>query len=161
MSSRARLCGVSGPPKKKEKVVAEKNVSLKTLGSYLKLSPTTISLVLNESPAAESIPQETKDRVLAAAQKFNYRPNFFARSLRNKKTYTVGLLIQDMGEGYGSLLVNGIESVLREQQYLYLLASHHHRPELLDRYISLLIERGVEGFIVIYTELKQPLPLPT
>lgn len=138
-----------------------KSVSLKTLAAFLKLSPTTISLVLNESAAADAIPKETKERVFAAATKFNYRPNFFARSLRNKKTCMIGVLIQDLGEGYGSLLISGIETVLREQQYLYLLATHHHRPELLDRYINSLMDRGVEGFIVIDTDLKQALRLPT
>lgn len=135
------------------------NVSLKTLATYLKLSPTTISLVLNGS--AESIPQETKDRVFAAAAKFNYRPNFFARSLRNKKTSTIGVLIRDMGDAYGSMLITGIEGVLREEQYFYLLANHHHQNELLDRYINLLLDRGVEGFIAIDTDLRQPLPAPT
>lgn len=135
------------------------SVSLKTLATYLKLSPTTISLVLNGS--AESIPQETKDRVFAAAAKFNYRPNFFARSLRNKKTSTIGVLIRDMGDAYGSVLITGIEGVLREEQYFYLLANHHHRAELLDRYINLLLDRGVEGFIAIDTDLRQPLPAPT
>lgn len=145
---------------RKKKATPAKGVSLKTLAQHLHLSPTTISLVLNESPSADSIPRETKERVLAAAREFNYRPNFFARSLRKKQTYTIGVLIQDMGEGYGSLIINGVESVLREHRYVYLLASHHHRPELLERYINLLLERGVEGFIVIDTELSQPLPLP-
>jgi LacI family transcriptional regulator len=81
--------------------------------------------------------------------------------LRNKRTATIGVLIQDIGEGYGSLIIGGIEHVLREHHYLFLLANHHHRSELLDRYIRLLIERGVEGFIVIDTELKEALPLPT
>jgi DNA-binding LacI/PurR family transcriptional regulator len=152
---------VTPVPRQPRKAAAQKNVSLKTLADHLHLSPTTISLVLNESPSADSIPQETKDRVLAAAREFNYRPNFFARSLRKKKTMTVGILIQDMGEGYGSLIINGIEGALRDRQYLYLLASHHHRAELLERYINLLLERGVEGFIVIDTDLKHPLPLPT
>jgi LacI family transcriptional regulator len=152
---------VSGTSKKRTKKSLQDSgaVSLKTLAKYLKLSPTTISLVLNGS--AESIPQETKDRVFAAATKFNYRPNFFARSLRNKKTSTIGILIRDMGDAYGSVLITGIEGVLREEQYFYLLVNHHHQAELLDRYINLLLDRGVEGFIAIDTDLRQPLPAPT
>jgi DNA-binding LacI/PurR family transcriptional regulator len=41
-----------------------------------------VSLVINRSPVADSIPQETKDRIFAAVKKYKYRPNFFARSLR-------------------------------------------------------------------------------
>jgi LacI family transcriptional regulator len=152
---------VSDRPKQRNKSAQKDSatVSLKTLAQYLKLSPTTISLVLNGS--ADSIPQETKDRVFAAAAKFNYRPNFFARSLRNKKTSTIGVLIRDMGDAYGSVLITGIEGVLREEQYFYLLANHHHQTDVLDRYINLLLDRGVEGFIAIDTDLRQPLPAPT
>src|SRR4030095_13730671 len=62
-------------------------VSLKGLAAHLGLSPTTLSLVLNDSPLANTIPQETKDRILVAAREFNYRPNFIARSLRSARTY--------------------------------------------------------------------------
>src|ERR1700733_7973664 len=56
--------------------------SLKELAERLGLSPATVSLVINRSPVADSIPKETKERILAAARKYKYRPNFFARSLR-------------------------------------------------------------------------------
>jgi hypothetical protein len=60
---------------------SERVTSLRSLCDYLKLSPATVSVVINDSPAAKAIPQRTKDRILDAAQKLNYRPNFFARSL--------------------------------------------------------------------------------
>ena len=61
-------------------------VTLRALGEYLNLSATTISLVLNNAPGVHSIPQETRDRVIAAAEKFDYRPHFYARLLRNQQT---------------------------------------------------------------------------
>lgn len=57
---------------------AAKPVSLKTVAEYLKLSPATISVVLNQSPAAKAIPAHTQDRIRKAACKLDYRPNFFA-----------------------------------------------------------------------------------
>ena len=56
------------------------HVNLRTLAEHLELSQTTVSLVLNNSPSAKSIPQETRNRVLEAATRLNYRPNYFARS---------------------------------------------------------------------------------
>jgi DNA-binding LacI/PurR family transcriptional regulator len=53
-------------------------MSLKKLAEHLGLSPATVSLVINRSSVADSIPQATKDRIFAAARKFKYRPNFFA-----------------------------------------------------------------------------------
>ena len=57
-------------------------VSLTELATHLGLSPTTLSWVLNDAPAAGSSPQETKDRILSAAKEFNYKPTYLARSLR-------------------------------------------------------------------------------
>lgn len=75
-----------------------KPVSLKQLAEHLQLSPATVSLVINRSPVADSIPQETKDRVLAAARKYKYRPNFFARSLRSKHSLTIGVIVPEVSE---------------------------------------------------------------
>ena len=75
---------------------ARKPMSLKKLAEYLELSPATVSLVINRSTVADSIPQDTKDRIFAAVRKFKYRPNFFARSLRTKpKDSFNGLLLSE------------------------------------------------------------------
>src|SRR5438477_6979904 len=59
----------------------ERPVSLKILADYLGLCPATVSVVLNNVPG-RSIPAETRERVQAAARKFNYQPSLLARSLR-------------------------------------------------------------------------------
>src|SRR6202790_5461201 len=51
---------------------ARKPMSLKKLAEHLDLSPATVSLVINRSSVADSIPQDTKDRIFAAARKFQY-----------------------------------------------------------------------------------------
>ncbi len=61
-------------------------VALRTLADHLGLSPASISLVLNQAPAAEAIPQPTQERILAAARRFNYRPNTLAESLRRQRS---------------------------------------------------------------------------
>src|SRR5688572_4654616 len=86
-----------------------KNVSLKDVAAAVKLSPTTVSVVLNYSPLADSIPQETKDRIIEAARNLNYRPNYIARSLRNQRTHTIGVLIPEMSEGYSAAVLSGVE----------------------------------------------------
>lgn len=135
-------------------------ISLKILGEYLDLSPATISLVLNNAPGVRSIPQETRDRVLAAAKKFDYRPSFFARSLRRKQTFSVGVLVPELSDGYSVHVMDGIEEVLLEEGYFYLTASHRRKTDLIEEYPRLLMDRAVEGFIVIDTALQHSLPLP-
>src|SRR5260370_31269696 len=70
----------------------ENKVTLKTIAQHLGLTPGTVSAALNNSPAARSIPEHTKNRIIEAAQALNYRPNFFARTLRLKRTYTIGVI---------------------------------------------------------------------
>src|SRR5580692_10752527 len=135
-------------------------ISLRTLGDYLDLSPATISLVLNNAPGVRSIPQETRDRVIAAAKKFEYRPSFFARSLRRRQSFSVGVLVPELSDGYSVLVMNGIEEVLMEEGYFYLTASHRRKADLIEEYPGLLMDRSVEGFITIDTALQHSLPLP-
>src|ERR1039457_2519558 len=86
-------------------------ISLRTLGDYLNLSPATISLVLNNAPGVRSIPQETRDRVTAAAAKFDYRPSFYARSLRKRQTFYVGVLVPELSDSYCSQVLAGVEEI--------------------------------------------------
>src|SRR5277367_775959 len=135
-------------------------ISLRTLGEYLNLSPATISLVLNNAAGVRSIPQETRERVREAAKKFDYRPSFFARSLRKGQTFSVGVLVPDLTDGYAAQVLEGMEDVLIEEGYFYFIASHRRRKDLLEEYPRLLLSRSVEGFIAIDTALQHELPVP-
>jgi DNA-binding LacI/PurR family transcriptional regulator len=135
-------------------------ISLRTLGEYLNLSPATISLVLNNAPGVRSIPQDTRDRVIEAAAKFDYRPSFYARSLRKKQTFTVGVLVPELSDHYATEVLSGVEELLMEEGYFYLTASHRRKPDLIEEYPRLLMDRSVEGFILIDTILEKSLSLP-
>ncbi len=146
--------------KRKEQNGTQPPISLKFLAKYLDLSPATISVVLNDSPTAQDIPQRTKDRVLAAVRKFKYRPNVWARSLRSKRSFTIGVLVHEISEGYGALLLNALDDYLLQEGYFYFVVSHRRRMDLLEEYAKMLVERSVEGLIVIDTVLHKKLPLP-
>src|ERR1039458_98246 len=135
-------------------------ISLRTLGEYLNLSPATISLVLNNAPGVRSIPQETRDRVTEAAAKFDYRPSFYARSLRKRQSFLIGVLVPELSDSYTTQVLAGVEEYLIEEGYFYLTASHRRKPDLIEEYPGLLLDRSVEGFIVIDTVLAHSLNLP-
>jgi DNA-binding LacI/PurR family transcriptional regulator len=147
-------------PRRVGKTTPVSIVSLKRLADHLNLSPGTVSVVLNGVPRASEIPQKTQDRIFAAAKKLNYRPNHTARTLKNKRSFTIGILAPEISEGYGALLLNAIGEYLIGHGYFYFVATHGLRPDLLEEYPRILMERSVEGFIVIDTALKNPLPLP-
>jgi len=135
-------------------------MSLKKLADHLGLSPATVSLVINQSPVAASIPRDTKDRIFAAARKFNYRPNFFARSLRTQRSFTVGVMVPEVSEGYASMVMSGIEDHLLQEGYFYFVASHRHRADLIDEYPKLLLDRSVDGLIAVDTPWHHDLAVP-
>src|ERR1700704_192306 len=99
-------------PRKKEKTdgpvrhtrLPSQPVSLKELAAHVGLSPTSLSLLLNDSPGANAIPQETKARIFAAAEEYNYQPNFLARSLRAQRSYTLGVLVPELSDGYSAMV---------------------------------------------------------
>jgi DNA-binding LacI/PurR family transcriptional regulator len=149
------------PPRKKSGLRIDNKVTLKTIAQHVGLTPGTVSAALNNSPAARSIPAHTKNRIIEAAQALNYRPNFFARTLRLKRTYTIGVIAEEIGDAYGAMVISGIEEYLRKNNYFFLTVIHRHDPKLLQTYAQMLLTRGVEGFITTDTSLTEKLALPT
>jgi LacI family transcriptional regulator len=137
------------------------HVNLRMLAEHLELSQTTVSLVLNNSPSAKSIPQETRDRVTEAAARLNYRPNYFARSLRQSKSMSVGVLAPDLSEGYFTRVMSGVVKELTAAHYFYFTACHDWNRELIEKYPRMLVERAVDGFLLLNTPADQiQVPVP-
>jgi LacI family transcriptional regulator len=84
-----------------------------------------------------------------------------ARSLRVQRTFTIGVILEEIGDGYGSSIVSGIEEYIRKKNYFFLTVAHRHDQELLHSYSQMLLARGVEGFITVDTSLREAPPLPT
>lgn len=143
-----------------ERSTKSSSVSLKQLAAHLGLSTTTLSLVLNNAPSASSIPDETKKRIFAAAKELKYRPNYLARSLRVRRTHTLGVLVPELSDGYSAMVLNGVEAALTNEGFFYLTASHLHRDDLLERLPNVLVERQVEGIIAVDTPIRFEPNLP-
>jgi DNA-binding LacI/PurR family transcriptional regulator len=136
-----------------------RSVSLKELAAHLGLNPATVSVVLNDVPG-RSIPQTTRDRIKTAARELNYQPSLLARSLRNRRTLTIGILVPELGDGYHTQVMSGIGDQLIKAGYFYFTAHHRHKPKLVDDYTRMLIGRGAQGIIAIDTHLEHPIPVP-
>ncbi len=142
-------------------VTPEGHVNLRTLAEHLELSQTTVSLVLNNSPSARSIPQETRERVREAARRLNYRPNYFARSLRQSRSMSVGVLAPDLSEGYFTRVMSGVVAELTAAHYFYFTACHDWNQEMIETYPRMLVERAVDGFLLLNTPADQiAVPVP-
>src|SRR4051794_26321336 len=144
---------------KSKKPEVDGPISLKKLADYLGLNAATVSVVLNDVPG-RSIPEATRERIRAAAKNFNYQPSHLARSLRNRRTLTVGIMVPELNDGYHTQVLNGIGDHLMEAGYFYFTAHHRHRKDLVERYSQMLLSRGSEALITIDTALEHPFPVP-
>lgn len=134
--------------------------SLKQLAEHLGLSPATVSLVVNNAPGIRTIAMATRARVLAAAKEFDYRPNSLARSLRTRQTFTIGIIVPELSEGYFTLVMNAVEAHLLQAGYLHFLVSHQGQPDLIEEYPKLLLNRYVDGLLLVNTVLANPVNVP-
>jgi LacI family transcriptional regulator, galactose operon repressor len=124
-------------------------VTIRDVAKESGFSSTTVSIVLNNAPLARYIPAVTKKRIERAAQKLGYRPNQFARSLRSRRSHTVGVMVFDMTDPYCTLVLRGIENTLYQASYLPILTDVHNERSRFERYLELLLDRRIEGLIVL------------
>ena len=137
-----------------------KPVTLKELAAILELSQSTVSRIVNGAGAAHRIAEKTQQRVLHAAALYGYSANTVARSLRQKRTYTIGVIVPEISEGYSTAVLSGIEDELLKNGYFYFVVSHRHRADLLLGYPRMMLARAVEGIIAVDTPIKEELPVP-
>jgi LacI family transcriptional regulator len=137
-----------------------KPITLKELAATLELSQSTVSRIVNGAAAVHRIAKETQERVLHAAALYGYSANTVARSLRQKRTYTIGVIVPEISEGYATGVLSGIEDELLKDGFFYFVVSHRHRADLLDGYPRMMLARSVEGIIAIDTPLEMELPVP-
>src|SRR5260370_8854046 len=108
-SAKSRRVSISEPSRKRSQPPA---VTIRDVAERSGFSSATVSIVLNNAPLARYIPDTTKGRIHKAAQHLGYRPNLFARSLRGRRSHTVGAMVFDMTDPYCTLVLRGTQNTL-------------------------------------------------
>jgi LacI family transcriptional regulator len=121
------------------------SVDLKKLAQLLNLSVSTVSKALRDS---YDISKETKERVIALANKLNYQPNPHASSLRRHKSKTIAVILPEIANNFFSLAINGIESIAQEKGYHVLIYISHEDVEKEIAFSKLLHNGRVDGVII-------------
>src|SRR5271163_3676134 len=124
-------------------------VTIRDVAERSGFSSATVSIVLNNAPLARYIPDTTKGRIQKAASHLGYRPNLFARSLRGRRSHTVGVMVFDMTDPYCTLVLRGIENTLYESSFLPILTDVHNERSRFERYLEMLLDRRIEGLVVL------------
>lgn len=124
-------------------------VTIRDVARASGFSPSTVSIVLNNAPLSRYIPAITKTRIQKTAKGLGYHPNIFAKSLRSKRNHTVGVILFDITDPYCTLILRGIEKSLYQESYLPILADAHNERGRFERYLEMMLERRVEGLLVL------------
>lgn len=109
--------------------------------------PSTVSRVLSAG-GTSSIATATARRVTKAAERLGYRPSALARSLRLRRTLTLGMLVPDITNPFFSSIIKGAEDAARERGYNLILCNTEDLPEREASYLAVLRERQVDGLLI-------------
>jgi LacI family transcriptional regulator len=122
--------------------------TIKDVAQRAGVSPTTVSYVLTGS---RFVRPDTKARIVRAIEELNYQPDQIARSLRAKRTMTVGMIISDITNPFYADIVRGVEDVLSERHYSLILCNTDEAPERELATLQMLIRKKTDGLIVVAT----------
>jgi LacI family transcriptional regulator len=129
-------------------------MSIKEIKKITGFSYSTISRVLSGKSKEFRISDAACRKILHAAKTLNYRPNILARSLRLKKTMTIGLIVSDIQNPFFGELASRIENQLHLCGYSTFLCNTNEIPKNEEFYLKILVDRQVDGIIIapIHTE---------
>jgi len=135
--------------------MTKKKATLADVARLAGLSPTTVSLVLNDRPNTR-LSQEAADRVRAAAAKLNYRPDRAAQSLRMGKTRMIGFISDEVTiTRYASAMIRGLLEEADRRNHTVLIAESGRRSDRIARALDLMLDRRTDGIVFGLMGAKQ------
>jgi DNA-binding LacI/PurR family transcriptional regulator len=105
---------------------------------------TVSSVVNNTYPVSPKL----KRRVIKAIKELNYTPNSIARSLKNKKSFLVGLIISDIEDIFFPKVIKGIENIINKTNFHMILCNTMNDPEKEKKYLQIMVQKRVDGLIL-------------
>ncbi len=120
-------------------------VTIKEIAKQLKISPSTVSRALSDHPR---IGLRTKMRVKDLAEELGYEPNRQAIAFKQKKTFTIGLLLPGVQEEFFSDVITGIEDVALQEGYSVLIGQSHNDVKQGERILKTMMDHRVDGMLI-------------
>src|SRR5579863_8940461 len=131
-------------------------VTLKDVAAMAGVHPATVSRALNPE-TRPLVSDETADRILAAADSLGYRPNTVARSLRTRRSNTVGVLLPDLNNPLFPPIVRGLEDRLSSAGYVALIGNTDGDGERERLVFEQMRARHADGIVLATAHLSDPL----
>ncbi|ONG04792.1 transcriptional regulator [Klebsiella pneumoniae] len=144
-----------------------KRVTIKDIAELAGVSKATASLVLNGRGKELRVAQETRERVLAIAREQHYQPSIHARSLRDNRSHTIGLVVPEITNYGFAVFSHELETLCREAGVQLLISCTDENPGQESVVVNNMIARQVDGLIVAscmhsdadYQKLSEQLPV--
>src|SRR5215475_3031996 len=137
-------------------MMSDQPVTLKDVAALARVHPATASRALNDETRM-LVRRETAERVLAAARSLGYRPNTVARSLRTRRSHTVGVLIPDLTNPLFPPIVRGLSDGLERHGYVALIGNTDGDDARGRRVFEQMGARHVDGYVLATAHLEDPL----
>lgn len=102
------------------------------------VSPATVSRALNQKG---QVKEETRKKILEIAEELNYSPNYLARSLKKKRTFTIALIISDVTNPFFTTLARGVEDKASDQGFNTIFCNTDEDPAKEKEYIDLMLKK--------------------
>lgn len=129
-------------------------MNIRDVAAAAKVSPATVSVVLNNSASKLRISEATSARVRSVAQQLGYHPNKYAKALRTNRSSTIGILAFDIVDPYCAQVMRGAESVITGREHYPLFVDLQNDESRLPRYIAQLQESRIEGLLILASSLQ-------
>lgn len=119
--------------------------TMRDVAQRARVSVSTVSHVLN---GTRRVSGETQEAVLSAIEELSYQPNLLAKSLKTRRTFTIGLLVSDIQNSFFTSVVRGIEDVALSRGYHLFLCNTDEDAAREDEYVRELAKKRVDGLLV-------------
>jgi LacI family transcriptional regulator len=134
----------------------KKNVSLKDIANQVGVSVSLVSYVLNGHAKKMRVGDDVAQQIMATAQRLHYQPNQIAKSLKSKKSQTIGLIVGEIHYRFTTGIVRAIELEAKKNGYTVIIGNSHEELASLHELIHVLINRQVDGLIIVAAEHAEP-----
>jgi LacI family transcriptional regulator len=122
-----------------------KIITIKHIAKIAGVSFSTVAKALRDDPAVNI---KTREKVQKIADEIDYYPNLLAKGLKNKKTKTIGIILNDLKNPFYSDIYKVIGDILNERDYTMLLCDSNYNQRLEKKNIITMLSKGVEGIII-------------
>lgn len=126
-----------------------RNVTMTDVAEHAKTSKSTVSQYLNKR--YEYMSESTRNRIEVAIKELNYHPNRVARSLKQKTTFTVGVIVANILHSFSTHIIRTLETEFNKKGFHTIICNADDDPEKERNYIEMLLAKQVDGLIIFPT----------